>query len=186
MQPTTRVTFLAGDAGEWEVSASRAIKGAGLPDAPRLARLEGAAATPIGAARWALDGVRSHERYTSAMERRRMAAVQEGLGRAASTLAALIPITKSAAWWKLAQDERRALFEETSRHIAIGLEYLPAIARRLYHCRDLGGEFDFLTWFEYAPGDADRFDELLARLRATPEWSYVEREVEVRVFRSTG
>src|SRR2546428_7160638 len=33
--------------------------------------------------------------------------------------------------------------------------YLPAIARRLYHCRDLGEPFDFLTWFEYAPADAN-------------------------------
>ncbi len=52
----------------------------------------------------------------------------------------------------LAQDERRELLEETSHHIAIGLEYLPAIARRLYHGRDLDDTFDF-TWFEYAPQD---------------------------------
>ena len=95
--------------------------------------------------------------------------------------ACLIPIRKSAAWWALAQDERRALFEERSRHIGIGLEYLPAVARRLYHCRDLGEPFDFLTWFEFAPNDAGLFDELLRRLRQIEEWSYVEREVEVRL-----
>jgi hypothetical protein len=32
---------------------------------------------------------------------------------------------KTAAWWDLAQDERRAIFEEQSRHIGIGMEYLP-------------------------------------------------------------
>jgi len=48
----------------------------------------------------------------------------------------------------LTQDERREIFEERSRHIATGLEYLPAVARRLHHSRDLGGPFDFLTWFE--------------------------------------
>jgi len=46
----------------------------------------------------------------------------------------------------LTQDERRAVFEEQSHHTAIGLKYLPATARRLHHCRDLGTEepFDFL------------------------------------------
>lgn len=33
-----------------------------------------------------------------------------------------------AAWWALAQDERRAIFGEQSRHIGIGLKYLPAVA----------------------------------------------------------
>ena len=63
----------------------------------------------------------------------------------------------------------------------LGLDYLPAIARRLAHGRDRQEEFDFLTWFEFAPSDAGAFDELLERLRATEEWSYVEREVEIRL-----
>src|SRR5207245_640992 len=82
---------------------------------------------------------------------------------------------------EMAQDERRAIFEEDSHHIAIGLEYLPAIARRLYHCRDLGEPFDFLTWFEYAPADAAPFDQLVARLHKTREWDYVEREIDIRL-----
>ena len=80
-------------------------------------------------------------------------------------------------------EDRRAIFEETSRHTAIGLEYLPAIARRLHHCRDIGEPFDFLTWFEFAPQHAAAFDELVARLRATPEWDFVEREVDIRLER---
>jgi len=73
------------------------------------------------------------------------------------------------------------VFEGQSQHTAIGLEYLPAIARQLYHCRDLGEPFDFLTWFEYAPEHADAFEALVARLRGTREWSYVEREVDIRL-----
>src|SRR5262249_29720373 len=48
-----------------------------------------------------------------------------------------------------------------------------AVARRLYHCRDLGENepFDFLTWFEYGPSDSPAFDELVAELRASEEWS---------------
>ena len=34
--------------------------------------------------------------------------------------------------------DRRAIFEERSKHMTIGMKYLPAIARRLHHCRDLG------------------------------------------------
>ena len=79
----------------------------------------------------------------------------------------------------LAQEERRAILEEQSHHIAIGLEYLPAIARRLYHCRDLNEPFDFLTWFEFAPEYSGAFDELLVRLRDSHEWTYVEHEVEL-------
>ncbi|MEI8154526.1 MAG: chlorite dismutase, partial [Hyphomicrobiales bacterium] len=59
----------------------------------------------------------------------------------------------------------------------------PAVARRLHHCRGLGGPFDFLTWFEYAPEAESAFDAMLQRLRATEEWCYVEREVDVRLVR---
>jgi len=85
----------------------------------------------------------------------------------------------------LSQDERRAVFEERSRHIAIGLKYLPPIARRLHHCRDLSESepFDFLTWFEYAPEYQSAFEDLLTELRASAEWNYVEREVDIRVVR---
>lgn len=81
------------------------------------------------------------------------------------------------------QDERRTLIEECSHHIAPGLEYLPAIARELSHGRDLGEPFDFLTWFEYAPDNESAFKELVARLRETPEWPYVEREVDLPLER---
>ena len=95
----------------------------------------------------------------------------------------MIPIRKSAAWWALAQDERRAIFEEQSRHIGIGMDYLPAVARRLHHCRDLGEPFDFITWFEYEPDQDRTFDELLRRLRETSEWRFIDREVDVRLAR---
>src|SRR5437879_4386029 len=86
-------------------------------------------------------------------------------------------------WWALSQDQRRAIFEETSHHIATGVEYLPAVARRLHHGRDLGESFRFLTWFEFSPEDAAGFDELVGRLRATGEWSYVTRAVDIRLKR---
>jgi hypothetical protein len=88
----------------------------------------------------------------------------------------------------LAQDERRRIFEERSSHVATGLRFLPAVARRLHHCRDLGENepFDFLTWFEFEASDSSAFDELVAELRATEEWKYVDREIDIRVVRVSG
>ena len=103
---------------------------------------------------------------------------------AALPLAALIPIKKSDTWWELTQDERRRIFEDKSHHIASSMRFLPAIARQLYHCRDFGQPFDFLTWFEFAPADAEAFEELVGTLRSTEEWSFVEREVDVRLERA--
>ncbi|MBJ7599261.1 chlorite dismutase family protein [Candidatus Nephthysia bennettiae] len=136
-----------------------------------------------GAPAWLLRGIPSHERYAVRRERQELTARQLRLGRPEATYAALIPIRKSAAWWELPQDERRAIFEERSRHIETGMAYLPAIARRLLHGRDLLEPFDFLTWFEYAPPDESAFEELVAQLRSSEEWQYVEREVDVRLER---
>jgi chlorite dismutase len=178
-----RVSFLAAPTGEWQIERLVAVRGEPLPAAGALTRAEGTEFVAPGEAAWVLRGVRSNERYVEGQEKQRLAAVQKGLGRPTSRCAALIPLAKSAEWWNLAQDERRAIFEQRSAHIALGLRYLPAIARRLYHARDLGESFDFLTWFEFSEADAGAFDDLVGRLRQTEEWRYVVREVEVRVRR---
>jgi chlorite dismutase len=157
------------------------VRGPGL--VPRLQVVNGAADAPQGSVAWVLQGLTSNVRYATRDEVDALKARQPVLDRPQATCAALIPIKKSAQWWELAQDERRAIFEQSSRHTAIGLEYLPAVARRLHHCRDIGEPFDFLTWFEYAPSDTGAFDELVERLRTSPEWEYVEREVDIRVQR---
>jgi hypothetical protein len=177
-----QAAFVAGGTGKWKVERLEAIRGPPLATASRLEVSIGPNTTPQHAA-WILRGVTSHEQYATRAEHDRLSAVQPPLDRARATRAALIPIAKSAEWWELPQDERRAIFEEDSHHIAIGLEYLPAIARRLYHSRDLGEPFDFLTWFEYSPADAPRFEELVTALRRTREWDYVEREVDIRLAR---
>jgi chlorite dismutase len=175
--------FAGGEAGSWEVESVHAVTGPSLPVVSRLAIFEDWTGAGNVDAAWMLRGRTSNSRYTRRDEQAMLSARQAVLGRPEATRAALIPITKSQAWWALAEDERREVLEENSHHIAIGMQYLPAIARRLYHGRDLDEPFDFLTWFEYAPEDAPAFDELVARLRATPEWEYVEREVDIRLAR---
>lgn len=176
------VEFAAGPVGPWQIDRIEPIVGEGLPSAARLAALEGGDA-PRSSAAWVLRGTLSNTRYTTRSEVTALVDRQEGLGRPAATLAALIPIRKNAAWWALAQDERRAIFETASHHTAVGLEYLPAISRRLHHARELGEPFDFITWFEYAPEHAEAFEQLLRRLRATAEWGYVDREIDIRLSR---
>ena len=176
--------FTGGDAGEWRVTSLTPVIGAAVQPVSHIAVLPLAVGAPAPPGRWTLRGVRSNERYVSATERSLLVAKQADLGRSEARSAALIPIRKSPGWWALAQDERRAIMEERSHHIAIGFEYLPAIARRLYHCRDLDEPFDFLTWFEFAPQHSSAFDDLLARLRASYEWTYIEHEVEVRLERA--
>jgi chlorite dismutase len=175
-------TFLGGDHGPWNILRSVAVSGPPLPSALSVTVVQGQA--PVAASfAWALRGVVSNERYLTRAEKRMLIAEQPPLDRPDATCAALIPVRKSAAWWGMTQDERRAIFEERSHHIAIGREYLPAVARRLHHSRDLGEPFDFITWFEYPPGEAGRFEELLGRLRETEEWKYVDREVDLRLER---
>lgn len=188
MNPNPRLfTFVGGREGQWKVTSSRAIAGDPLAAVDRLKMVAGHASAPDASAGWALRGVTSNERYVTRPEKEQLVARSPALGRPEADCAALIPIRKSARWWALTQDERRTIFEAQSHHTQIGLEYLPAIARRLHHCRDLAEPepFDFLTWFEFAQEDAAEFDKLLARLRASEEWKYVEREAEIRVTRDT-
>jgi hypothetical protein len=175
-------TFAGGDRGAWRVVRVEPVTGDALASAVRLDVREDAPTGPQHAT-WRLRGVPSYERYVNREEHDRLLKLSPPLGRPAATSAALIPIAKSAAWWDLPQDERRAIFEERSHHIATGLTALPTVARRLYHGRDLGEPFDFLTWFEYSPGDAKAFEALVATLRETSEWAFVEREVDIRLER---
>lgn len=178
-------SFVGGDVGLWIVESVQALVGEPLSEVPRVSVMaQTIKPLPSGAA-WLLRGITSNERYVTREEKSALVITQEGLGRTAASRAALIPIRKTAAWWALTQDERRDIFEAHSHHIEIGLKYLPAIARRLHHCRDLGPDepFDFLTWFEYAPADARAFEKLVRALRTSPEWQYVDREVDIRLVR---
>ncbi len=178
-------SFVGGPAGGWSILSAKAVAGEALPAAERVEITLGAVPPTPGGAAWALRGVTSNERYVTRPEKEALVKKQAALGRPTADRAALIPIRKSAKWWALTQDERRAIFEERSRHITIGLKYLPAVARRLHHCRDLGESepFDFITLFDFARADTNAFDDMLAALRASEEWTFVEREVDIRLER---
>jgi hypothetical protein len=132
-------------------------------------------------------GVVQHVLYTDAEKRKELAAISAG---ERGPRAVLIPISKSEAWWALAQDERDRFFRragERPGHVEIGARHAPSIFRRLYQARyQPGSEWDFLTYFEFAEADAAGFRALLAALRdpaLNPEWGFVERETEIWMTR---
>ncbi|HEX8377162.1 MAG TPA: chlorite dismutase family protein [Pedobacter sp.] len=174
--------FVGGSSGSWRVVKMETITGEPLESISGIDVRP--ASEPLSSNyTWILKGVVSNLRYTEKQEKESLVSIQENLGRAHATCAALIPMRKSEVWWSLAQDERRAIFEKQSQHTKTGLKYLPAIARKLFHSRDIGEPFDFLTWFEYAPEHSNAFEELVKRLRDTEEWTYVDREIDIRLVK---
>mgnify|MGYP000111967567 CR=1 FL=1 len=179
---TNTFDFIGGEKGQWKVLSINTVCGFPIETVPYVDILPNLTNTARKGV-WKLTGFTSNVRYAEKNEREKLNAVQPDLGRPFATCAALIPIKKTESWWAMAQDERRKIFESKSHHTEIGLKYLPAIARRLYHCRDIGQPFDFLTWFEYAPEDSLKFEELLKLLRQTEEWKYVDREIDIRLVK---
>jgi chlorite dismutase len=189
--PTTHdrlYTFTGGGAGPWRIISCNPVKGDSLPPADFMSVVPGGLSSPLHGTSWMLRGVTSNERYVTRDEKSQLAARQVAIGRPEARYAALIPIRKNAAWWAMSQEDRRAVFEDRSRHIQTGLKYLPGVARRLHHCRDLATQepFDFLTFFDYPEAEVTAFEDLVAALRATEEWKYVDREVDVRLVRNGG
>ena len=179
-------SFIGGNDGDWSVVSQQTLSGAPVAQVARVHMISGFATEAVSSAAWTLRGVATNDRYTTNVEKAELVRRQAAIGRDGATRAALILLRKTAAWWALAQDDRRDILEEQSHHIAIGLRYLPAIARRLLHCRDLGIEapFDFLGFLDFAPSDEEAFDEMLRQLRATREWTFFDREIDIRLIKA--
>ncbi len=161
----------------------KAAKGTGLT------RLETAQPlAPATAAKADFCGMVRHLNYTTQAQRSELQGISaKEVAASGETLAVLIPIRKSAAWWSLAQDERQAHFHRPAgreNHASIGHRYADKIFRKLYHARyfeTLPG-YDFLTYFEFQEELTETFRALLKELRhpeLNPEWAYVDRECEI-------
>jgi hypothetical protein len=160
---------------------------AGLEPGATLIRVEAPGPRSMPGRGFAAVGVVQHVLYTDADRRTELAAISAG---ERGPRAVLIPITKSDAWWALAQDERDRFFRPAADrpgHVELGARHARAIFRRLYQARyQPGSEWDFLTYFELTEADEGTFRELLAALRdpaLNPEWAFVERETEIWMTR---
>ena len=161
------VAFVAGSEGLWLIEGMSAPVGEPLPPAARLAVVEGAEAE-IAEGRWVLRGVVAGQGEDARAD-------QLPLGRPEARCAALVAVRMAPAWWERAEEDRRAL--------SANIEHGPAVSRRIHRARDRDEPFDVLTWFEFPPDRQPEVDEIAARLRDSEEWSYVEREVDIRLIR---
>jgi hypothetical protein len=176
------ISFVGAAQGLWNVIAMKTLAGEPIEPIRKIDIIKGEVPAPVNEkSTWILRAFISNLRYTSRSEKNDLDQKSKGLGRPEFNRAALIPIKKSKEWWLLAQDERRKIFEEDSRHIRTSANYLGVISRQLHHCRDIGEPFDFLTWFEFSSEHDNKFDELCDILRNTEEWKYVVREVDIRL-----
>ncbi len=94
-------------------------------------------------------------------------------------LAVIIPLRKTASWYALTQEQRKA---QIPAHVDLGVPYIPTIHRRLFHSRTFTKDYDFLTYFEFRASDEPQFRQLCRALRdpkRNPEWTYIDRDCEI-------
>lgn len=136
-----------------------------------------------------LDGAERTQRYTSAelydFAYRR--ALPRTSGRQARN-AFVLPVSKSADWWRKPALERHAYFYPhvdsqtgcpVNGHARTAEDGIGTIFRRLYHNPDgyeRPDEYDFIAYFECDDSHVETFDRIHQALRDTtknPEWRYV-------------
>jgi hypothetical protein len=161
------VAFVAGFEGLWLIEGMTAPVGEPLAPAARLSVVEGTSAA-VAEGRGVLRGVVAGQGEDARAD-------QLPLGRAEARCATLLAVRMSPTWWERAEEDRRAL--------SANIEHGPAISRRIHRARSRDEPFDVLTWFEYAPEVQSEANQVMARLRDSEEWTFVEREVDIRVIR---
>src|SRR5947209_3833889 len=119
-----KFSFVGGKQGLWQVTHMSSFRGAGLEPVERVDVVNGDIEHGQADVSWVLNGLTSNVRYATRKEMDLLKSRQPVLNRPEAICAALIPIRKSALWWDMPQDERRAIFEETSHHTKIGLDFL--------------------------------------------------------------
>jgi hypothetical protein len=138
----------------------------------------------------ALDGAHRNPRYTSAelYDHAYRKAQARQSGRQTKNVF-ILPINKTRAWWRMGALDRHAYFyphvdgttgKPVDGHARTADRGVHALYRRLFHNPDgyeRLGEFDFITYFEFADEHVDTFDKVHEALRDTtknPEWAFVE------------
>lgn len=178
---TSMMHYVGGSTGSWRVDQIKTFSGPELASVTHLEIVGGHMDRVPQGATWVLPGVVSSTRYIAREEPRRLEPSNAFTSEARTPSAALVLIRKSEEWWNLAGETRQDIIEARSRQIDARLRRRQPFARRLTLQRDASHAFDFLTWFEFDAKDATLIDELSRAIRATDEWNYVEREIEIRL-----
>ena len=172
MAPPLAVTFIAGPSGDWRIERLVAVAGDPLPAATHLSA--GNEAPYTAKISWQLRGTVSSIRYTTAHELTRLNIVSPLLRCSEAMCAALIPIRKSDAWWSMAQDERRAIFEKST---ATSPSRCPTCRRLRAACTMRATSASHSTSL---PGSSTHracacHRGISSELRVSEEWRHVER-----------
>lgn len=175
--------YVGTSSGPWRVTEMKTLSGAPLKAVSHIQIAHGYVNPLKSRPAWVLKGAVRNTRFFTREERMPLNAHRFAPIPCETTCAALIPIRKSSDWWELDLEDRQQIVEQRSREISRGFGFIPAFARRLLYGRDLGEPFDLVTWFEYSPTDANIFDDLASALRASEEWKFVEREIDIRLIR---
>jgi len=138
----------------------------------------------------ALDGSFRNPRYSSPemVQYSNHGAPARRSGRL-SRNAIILPIRKTAEWWRMSTLERHSYFyphvdregaAPVKGHALAAEKGITSLFRRVYHNPDgyeRPGEFDFVSYFECDDESLPVFDQVLDSLRdphQNPEWRYVE------------
>ena len=159
---------------------------------PRLLELEDELRRRVGdtADILALDGATRNPRYSSAelAHYSTKGAPPRRSGRASRNVI-VMPLRKTAEWWRKASLERHSYFyphvdeaqgHSVKGHAVAAQKGIASLYRRLYHNPDgyeRANEFDFITYFECDDEALRVFDEVLTSLRdvlQNPEWKFVQ------------
>lgn len=100
----------------------------------------------------------------------------------------IVPMSKTAEWWKKDWMERHTYFlpryddagtMKSQGHALAAARGIPCLLRRTYQSLDqpaADGDFDFITYFECADADIPVFHDVCGALRdvtRNPEWAFV-------------
>ena len=174
-----------------KVVPNRGKAGVAIEPGSALIRMETATRIPVETANanaLLFHGLPQHLQYTSGEQRSDLnKRSRTELPPGKDTVAVIVPIRKTTAWWTLPADERMGYFQKKGDkigHTAIGAKYVERIYRKLYHTRYAveSTDHDFITYFEFERKHTDDFKSLLAQLRdpqQNPEWKFVDREYEI-------
>jgi len=145
----------------------------------------------------ALDGARRAPQYTSAelYAYAYSPSPERTTGRVVRN-AIIIPVRKTAEWWALDPIDRHAYFYPSRNghgdvrgHARAAEAGISLLYRKIYHHPDgpgIGGQYDFIAYFECADEHLGALDEVRRNLRnvdQNPEWKYVEEGHEWRGYR---
>ena len=184
-QNARAATFVGGKSGSLSVVSDTTISGQPIARVDAIEMIVGVVTGLPNDAAWALHGVATNDRYTTRAEKTALVSKQAPIGRPEASRSALILLRKRAEWWALTQDARRKILRRTRTTSPSACATCLLSHGDCFTAGILRPKRVRLSWLlDYAPESGAAFDEMLDRLRATKEWAFKDREIDIRLTRT--